>query len=112
MRRILKITFLSIIGIVVVGYLGLTCYATIANKGGIRGLPDVPSVSKAAYTVRFHDTGNMILTNDYEQYEDELGYRIFVLHGFYEYTKEGYIYRDMDMVLKERAFGRIDIKKR
>ena len=111
MRKLLRIILYIAIGIGVL-YAGVTCYGNITTKKDAQGLPELPGKAQAAYFVRVTSTGGMLVTNDYDQHGDVVGQRVFVLHGYYEYTKKGYEYRDMDITLKEKIFGQIDIKRR
>ena len=73
---------------------------------------DIPKVDEAAYSVYIENTGNLILTDDYEAIGNEVGKRVFILHGFWEMRGQEFVYKDSELVLDEGIFGEITIKRR
>ena len=105
-----------LIVIVIILILGLLWVGTCVYANFFRAtpgeLPTLPNIGKAAYTVIIENTGNLLLTNKYEQMGHSTGGRIFVLHGFWELTGQGFEYRASDLLLDEGIFGIITIKRR
>lgn len=105
MRKIIKV--LAVCGmILLLAWGGLCVYANVVvfNNSPTNAYPDV---SKAMYAVHIVNTGNMVFTNSYD-YRDQK----YVLHGFWESYKEGFVYRKGDITLDERIFGKINVKPR
>lgn len=74
--------------------------------------PDIPKVDEAAYTVYLENTGNLIMTDDYEVIGNEVGKRVFILHGFWEMRGQDFAYKDGELILDEGIFGEITVKRR
>ena len=74
--------------------------------------PDIPKVEEAAFTIYIENTGNLIMTDDYELIGSEVGSRIFILHGFWEMRGQEFVYKDTELVLDEGIFGEIIVKRR
>lgn len=89
-----------------VAYLGACIYGNFVNTGGT-GTPNLPTVDKAAYTVHIENTGNVLLTNKYEQ----VG-QVYILHNYWEMVGSQFKYRDHDLVLDQTIFGDITIHRR
>lgn len=103
-----------IILVAILGFLawvGLTCYHNLIEKPNI-GQTDIPERGEASYSVHIKNTGNLILTDDYEIHGSEVGSRIFILHGFWELRGQDFEFVESDIVLDEAIFGEITIKRR
>jgi len=74
--------------------------------------PKMPKVEDAQYGVHIENTGNLLLTNEYEVHGDEVGNRVFVLHSFWEVSGGDFKYRPSGIVLSEEVFGKITIRRR
>jgi len=75
-------------------------------------MPKMPDAKEAAYGVHIENTGNLLLTNDYEVHGDEVGSRVFILHSFWEISGSDFKYRQRMLVLDEGVFGKITIRRR
>jgi len=102
---------LVLVLIVVIGWVGLNVWSCVMDKP-TTGQPDMPEVKEASHSVYIENTGNLLLTNDYEVMGDEAGSRVFILHGFWELTGQDFKYKSGDIVLDENIFGEITIKRR
>ena len=111
----MKTVFLVIGIILLVGFLALVVgpcvYFNFINKPG-NDAPDMPDASKATYSFRSENTGGEILSSNYEQQGTEVGKRKFTLHGFWELRGKKFKYLPGDIVLDEKYFGEITVKKR
>jgi len=117
MGRIIKgiIGFaLVLVLIVVIGYVGMTVYSCVMDKPttGQSDIPEMPEVGEASHSVFIENTGNLLLTSDYEVHGTEVGSRVFILNGFWELTGQDFKYKDGKLVLDEAIFGKITIKRR
>ena len=97
-----------VIGIAYVGLVVWTCNVGPTNPNQ----PDIPNAEEAAYTVYIENTGNLIMTDDYELIGSEVGKRVFILHGFWELRGQDFVYKDSELVLDEGIFGEITVKRR
>lgn len=101
-----------VVMIVSIAYLGTCVYSNFVARPDT-GQPKMPEAEKAAYSVNIENTGNVLLTNTYEQLGGkEVGKRVFVLHGFWELEGRAFKYRVGDIILDESIFGEITIKRR
>lgn len=108
--KILQWIILLVILAVLV-YIGLviwTCNVGPTNPNQ----PDIPKADEAAYTVYIENTGNLIMTDDYELIGSEVGKRVFILHGFWEMRGQEFVFKDSELVLDEGIFGEITLKRR
>lgn len=105
---------LVLVLIVVLGWVGLNIWSCVMDKPttGQAGVPEMPEVAEASHSVYIENTGNLILTSDYEVYGSEAGSRVFILHGFWELTGQDFKYKDGELVLDEAIFGVITVKRR
>lgn len=69
--------------------------------------PDPPSIEKAKYSVTIKATGRTIYTDDIIT----VG-KVYTIKGYWEVTKDKYFYHDAIVILDERVFGKIEVKKR
>ena len=76
------------------------------------GMPKMPEVEDARFGVHIENTGNLLLTNTYEVHGEEVGNRVFVLHSFWEVSGGDFKYRSTPLVLDEKIFGKITIRRR
>lgn len=109
--KILKIILLGGV-LIFLAWLGLTCYSNFIAKPGEIKMPDE---NRAAYSFEIKNTGNVILTDNYNEQTIQDGgksYRIFTLYGFWELRKQKYSYNKAEIVLDESIFGPIIVKRR
>jgi len=84
-----------------------TCfYSNFIDKSG-EGV-DFPN---ARYELEIVNTGNIILTDKLEQEGSVVGSRVFTLHGVWEVKKTKYKFKDIVLVLDEKYFGNIIVKR-
>ena len=102
---------LVLVLIVVIGWVGLNVWSCAMDRPNT-GQPDMPEVNEASHSVYIKNTGNLILTNDYEVHGEEVGSRVFILHGFWEMRGQDFVYKDGKLVLDESIFGIITVKRR
>ncbi|KKM69546.1 hypothetical protein LCGC14_1449690 [marine sediment metagenome] len=76
------------------------------------GSPDMPKTTEATHSVLIKNTGGLLLVTDYEIFGDEVGKRTIVLHSFWEVRGKDFKFVDADIVLDEKIFGVILIKRR
>lgn len=108
LSSVIKWLFLIIL-IVSLAWLGMCVYAVVNPD---TGLPDIPDKDKAQYSFRIHNTGRLLLTDDYEVHGYQVGARVYVLHGFWELSGKDFRFRDRDIVLDEAVFGAITVERR
>lgn len=92
-------------------WIGLTCYSNLIAKPST-GQVDMPDQEEASYSVYVKNTGNLLLTDDYELHGSEVGSRIFILHSFWELRGQDFELVEADIILDEAIFGEITIKRR
>ena len=109
LSKIFMVVVLVII-IVVIAWVGLSVYSCFARQDV--GMPDMPDQEEASYSVYIENTGNLILTSDYEMHGSEVGSRLFILHSFWELRGQKFVYKDAEIILNEAIFGEITIKRR
>ena len=110
LSNIIKV--LIIISIIAgVGYAAITVYSCVTHEPDT-GLPDMPDASEAQYGVHIENSGNLLLTNEYEIYGTEIGSRVIVLQTFWEVSGSKFKYRPTPIVLEEKIFGKITIRRR
>jgi len=110
MRTILRVIMI-IAFIAVLSYIGITVYGNFFNSGSDVNV-QMPSGSQARYSLVVKNTATVILTNDYEEFGDEVGNRTYLLHGYWELVGSEFRYYDSDIVLSEQIFGEIVLKRR
>lgn len=103
---------LVVVLLVVIGYVGLNVYSCVTDRGSITDQPELPEVAEASHSVYIENTGNLLLTNDYEVIGEEAGSRVIILHGFWELRGQSFKYQAGEIVLDEAVFGIITIKRR
>lgn len=108
-------TMLKIIALVLiligVGWFGACLYSNFISEPDT-GLPEMPSAEDAAYGVHIENTGNLLLTNDYEVHGEKEGSRVVVLHGFWQISGNNFKFASSDLILSESVFGKITIRRR
>ena len=109
LTKMIKIIILVAL-VVFIGWIGLSVYSCF-NRQDI-GQTNMPVQDEAAYSVYIENTGNLILTNEYELHGSEVGSRVFILKGFWELSGQEFVYKDIDILLNEAIFGEITIKRR
>ena len=108
---IFKVIILAVLVLVIL-WVGLSVYSCFSRQGPTTGQIDMPTQDEASYSVYIENTGNLILTNDYEMHGSEVGTRIFILHSFWELRGQKFVYKDAEIILDEAIFGEIIIKRR
>lgn len=106
---IIKVIILVVI-VAVIGWVGLSVYSCCIRQSP--GQPNIPDQDEASYFVYIENTGNLILTDDYEMHGQVIGSRVFILHGFWEIKGQKFVYKDTEIILDEAIFGEITIKRR
>lgn len=97
--------------ILFIAWAGLCVYSNFIAEPDT-GMPKMPKVEEAQYGVHIENTGNLLLTNDYEVHGEEVGNRVFIIHSFWEVSGKDFKYRPGDIILEERIFGKITIRRR
>jgi hypothetical protein len=104
---------LIVIAVGVIAYLGVTVYANFINPSGGQSpgatTIKLPDVKEADYALTINSTNKTLLykSSAYEHYGTA-----HILHGYFELVGKEYQYRNKDLVLDEKAFGKITITKR
>lgn len=104
-KKIIMVLILLVILAVIFG-VGISVWANFFRTPE-GALPDMPDVEKATYSVLIENTGNLLLTGDYEHQGN-----IYILKGFWELTGQKWRYRESQLVLDEAIFGKITIERR
>ena len=104
-------TVLVVVLVVVIGWVGVNVWSCVMDNP-TSDRPEMPEVAEASHSVYIKNTGNLILTSDYEVMGDEVGSRVIILHGFWELKGQEFIYKDGKLVLDEAVFGEITVKRR
>lgn len=94
-----------------IAWVGVCVYSNFIAEPDT-GRYDMPDSNEAVHSVYINNTGNLLLTNDYEQHGQGIGHRVFILHGFWELHGQDFKYQDTDLVLNEAIFGEITIRRR
>lgn len=111
LSKLIKIVIL--VGLVLfVAYFGITVYGNFFMSSAPPGTIEMPEVNKAKYTFYIKNTGNILLTSEYEQFGDKAGERTFTLHGFWEASGQEFRYKERDLTITEQTFGVIQVKQR
>jgi len=108
-KKIFIVVILIVI-VAVVGWIGLSVYSCSCGQNVSQ--VSMPGQEEATYSVYIENTGNLILTNDYEMHGTEVGSRVFILKGFWELSGQGFKYKDTEIILNEAIFGEITLKRR
>ena len=109
LKKSLMVIILVVI-IVVIAWIGLSVYSCFVRQD--TDMPNMPDQDEASYSVYIENTGNLILTDDYEMHGQVIGSRVFILHGFWEISGQKFEYKGTDLILNEGIFGEITIKRR
>jgi len=109
MSTIIKVVILVVM-VLAVAYGGLCVYSNC--MGPSTEQPDMPDPGKAAHSFYIKNTGGLILANDYEVHGNDVGSRIFILHGFWEMRGNKFKFVEGDIILNEGVFGEITAKRR
>lgn len=96
--------------ILFIAWAGLCVYSNFIDKPDTG--PKMPDVEDAQYGVHIENTGNLLLTNDYEVHGEEVGNRVFVLKSFWEVSGKDFKFRPGGIILSEEVFGKITIRRR
>lgn len=98
--------------ILIILLVGLFVYVGACAYGNIFTGNKIPDRTKAAYGLQIVNTGAVVLTNDYDTYGTKVGFRTYILHGYWEPQGQGYKYIKADITLQEQIIGEIILKKR
>jgi len=109
LSKVIKVIILVVI-VVVIGWIGLSVYSCF-NRQSVERI-DMPDQEEAAYSVYIENTGNLILTSEYEVHGSGPGSRIFILHSYWELRGQKFKFMESDIVLSEAIFGEITIERR
>ena len=111
MSKIIK-GILFLVLILAIAWGGTCVYSNFFAKPDT-GIPNMPESSEAAYSVHIKNTGGLLLTDKYEEMGgNEVGSRVFVLHGYWEVQGKDFKYKSNDIILPEATFGEINIRRR
>ena len=109
LSNIIKV--MVIIGIVLFALWSATClYGNFKTPDD--GMPDMPKIEEATHSVMIKNTGGLLLATDFEIFGDDVGKRTIVLRGFWEVRGSKFKFIDEDVILDEKNFGEIVIKRR
>ena len=86
---------------------GTCVYSNVVDKSG-----DGVDFPAAKYELEIVNTGNVILTDELIQEGNTVGSRVFTLHGVWEVKKTKFRFKDIVLVLDEKIFGKILVKRR
>lgn len=111
LSKIIKIIII-IVMISALAWVGTCVYSNFISKGGAGGSLKLPDAEKATYSVYIENTGNLLLTDDYEMHGSEVGNRVFILHGFWELRGQEFEFITGEVVLDEAIFGEITVRRR
>ena len=105
LKKMILVLILLVILAVIFG-VGMSVWANFFRtpEGAI---PDMPDIEKATYSVLIKNTGNLLLTSDYEHQGN-----IYILKGFWELVGQKWKYRKSQLVLDEAIFGKIEVERR
>ena len=105
-KTLLKILLILIILIILAGlfWVGISIYHNFIKSP--QGAASMPDKEEAAFTVLIENTGNLVLTNEYEKQGTA-----YILQGYWELEKK-WKYRSSELILDEAVFGKITIKRR
>lgn len=92
-------------------WFGTCVYGNFFGKPSGSGI-DTPDIDKAAYSIYIENTANVIYTNDFDQSGSIPGQRVYVVKGYWEIQGDDFKYRDNVIMLDERVFGKIQIRRR
>ena len=90
---------------------GTCVYANFIREPDL-GIPELPDTQDAQYSVHIKNTGGLLLSSNIDRYGEDIGNRVFILHGYWELSGQDFIYRDQDIVLNEQIFGQITVRAR
>lgn len=106
--KVFVLLLLSILLIIAITYGGISLYANIVENNSQVDLPKFPNINKAKYTFTFKTTGNILLTNEYNNIKPG----VYELIGYWESNEKKYIYHDKELLIDESYFGDVIITAR
>jgi hypothetical protein len=112
LMRIVKGIILIVVLLAIVGVAGYVALSFISSCMGPSNMPDIPEADEAAYSVTIENTGKLIMTDDYEVMGSEVGSRVFILHGYWEFMGQDFKYKEGDIIMDEAVFGKITLRRR
>ncbi len=103
---------LAIVGMLVgVAYLGTCAYANFFMPSKTTGnTPPPPKLESAHYSVTIETNGKVLFTDNFEKYGTIQS--TYVLHGYFEQSGREFKFRNHDIILDEKVFGKITVKER
>lgn len=110
LSAIIKVMIIGVM-VLAIAWGGVCAYSNFIAEPDT-GLPKMPEVKDVAYGLHIENTGNLILTNDYEVHGEEIGNRVFIVHGYWEVQGNSYKFTPGDIILSERVFGKITVRRR
>lgn len=106
-KWIILIVILAVLALVV----GPCVYYNFIAKPDT-GMLDMPDQKEATHSFYIVNSGGLILASDYEQQGQTEGSRVFILHGFWEVRGNKFKFVEGDIILNEKIFGKIEVKRR
>jgi len=107
---------LGLLVMVVLGvfWFGASIWANVVENKVATGLPKMPAMAKAEYTVIAETTGDVLLTPrfDVEKSPNDSAKQLYALHGFYRVVSGKWRYVKDDFVMDEYYWGNITVEKR
>ncbi len=116
MKKIIKgIGIIFILG--ALAFVGVCAYGVIKGPSVEKGSPVPPSISKANYSVTINGTGRTIFTNNIQTKEVTTfhgeKFRVYTMpDGYWEVAGKKFVFKKVALVLDERIFGSIIVRKR
>lgn len=110
LSTIIKVTIIIVMTLGI-GWGGLCVYANIVDKPP-EGTIEMPNSDDAEYSIYIENTGNLLLTSDYEVHGSEPGLRTYILNGFWQVSGNSFKYNGGTLILEEKIFGKITVGRR
>lgn len=110
LSAIIKVMVIGLM-IIAIAWGGVCAYSNFIAEPDT-GMPKMPSAEDAEFGLHIENTGNLILTNDYEVHGDEADNRVFIVHGYWEARGNSYKFNPNDIILSEKVFGKITVRRR
>lgn len=101
MKNVYRIILLIILASVLL-LLGTCCFKNCRDNGGL-------PAPAATYRVTVKVTNSSYFTDNITTREYET-YKVITLHGYYELFKGKYVFKDVNLPLDERKFGKIEVR--
>ena len=112
LSNIIKVIILIAIIAVVALVVGPCVYYGFIDKPDTGQPSEMPCIENASHSFYIKNTSGLILASDWEQHGQDVGSRIFILHGFWELRGKEFKFVAGDIILDESIFGKIVVAKR